>query len=90
MTKQGEIREGIYKVLYNRTKFKITKNERLRLQDSLIEHLYSQGVVIKVKCPDCEWSQFSRDEAVGMTPCYHCNSTGYIVEPLIQEITDDR
>ncbi|KKN71472.1 hypothetical protein LCGC14_0420510 [marine sediment metagenome] len=40
--------------------------------------------MIKVKCPDCEWSQFS-DEMVGMTPCYRCNSTGYIIEPLIEE-----
>ncbi|KKM80157.1 hypothetical protein LCGC14_1342640 [marine sediment metagenome] len=35
----------------------------------------------KVKCPDCEWSQFG-DEPVGMTPCYSCNSTGYLTEPL--------
>ena len=41
-----------------------------------------KGVEVKVKCPDCAWSQFG-EEAVGMTPCYSCNSTGYIIEPLI-------
>ncbi len=33
---------------------------------------------LKIKCPHCEWSQFQDDEAVGMTPCHECNSTGYI------------
>ncbi len=51
-----------------------------------IKHILdSQGVVRKVKCPDCSWSQF-KDEAVGMTPCHRCNSTGYIIEPLIKEV----
>ena len=40
---------------------------------------------IRVKCPDCEWGQFFQDESVGMTPCYHCNSTGYVYKPLIEE-----
>ena len=39
----------------------------------------------RVKCPDCEWSQFQDGEAVGMTPCLSCSSTGYIFEPLIEE-----
>lgn len=47
-------------------------------------YLEDKGVMIKVKCPDCNWSQFG-DEAVGMTPCYSCNSTGYITEPLIEK-----
>ena len=46
--------------------------------------LHSQGCRIRVKCPDCEWSQFG-DEAVGMTPCVTCNSKGYLIEPLIGE-----
>ncbi len=45
-------------------------------------HLTKWGVVIKVKCPDCVWGQFG-DEPVGMTPCRTCNSTGYIIEPLV-------
>jgi len=36
----------------------------------------------RVKCPHCEWSQFESGESVGMTPCYNCNSTGYIYMPL--------
>jgi len=46
--------------------------------------LSNLGIVIKKKCPDCEWSQFT-DEAVVMTPCHHCNCSGYIYEPLIEE-----
>jgi len=41
-----------------------------------------------VKCPDCNWSEFQDGEVVGMTPCYTCNSTGYIdvpVEPKPEE-----
>jgi len=34
---------------------------------------------IKVKCPNCSWSEFSNEESVAMTPCYNCNSTGYIL-----------
>jgi len=50
--------------------------------------LISQGVVIKVKCLDCEWSQYGDEESVGMTPCHSCNSTGYIYEPLIKGVKD--
>ena len=50
----------------------------------LILGLSQRGVVRKVKCPNCEWSQF-KDEVVGMTPCYSCDSTGYVEEPLIKE-----
>lgn len=49
----------------------------------IVRAFHSQGGQLRVKCPDCEWSQFQDGEAVGMTPCYHCNSTGYIFEPLI-------
>lgn len=50
-----------------------------------VSRLHSQGVVIKVKCLDCTWSQFAEGEAAGMTPCHSCNSTGYRIEPLIKE-----
>jgi len=33
---------------------------------------------IRIKCPDCAWSEFSDEETVAMAPCYNCNSTGYI------------
>lgn len=36
-----------------------------------------------VKCPDCEWSQgFPPGENTGLTPCYQCNSRGFIMAPL--------
>ena len=36
-----------------------------------------------VKCPDCEWSQgFPLGENTGLTPCYQCNSRGFIMAPL--------
>jgi len=95
MTKQEEIREGIAELFYKNwaeqspnpyTSFgKLAKGVRdiyLKSADEFLSYLHSQGVVIKVKCPDCVWSQFG-EGAVGMTPCYRCNSTGYIIEPLI-------
>ena len=39
----------------------------------------------RIRCPHCVWWQFE-GESVGMTPCYECNSTGYIYE-LIETIT---
>ena len=46
-----------------------------------------EGVVAsgKVKCPDCAWNLFQGAEHIGMTPCNHCNSTGFITEPLRME-----
>ena len=53
------------------------------IPDMIIEYLKSQGVVRKVKCPHCSWSEFKSGEHVGMTPCFNCNSTGYtLVEEL--------
>ncbi len=41
---------------------------------------------IRVRCPTgCAWGQFPDEEPAGMTPCYSCNSTGYVYEPLIGE-----
>ena len=60
----------------------------VELAKSILKYQNSQGVVIKVKCPDCEWSQFVDEESVGMTPCYSCDSTGYLVEPLIKEVSN--
>ena len=79
MTKQEEIREGIeHVIMVNRPYLASLIAERI------IEYLNDNKVVIKVKCPDCVWSQF-RDETVGMTPCYRCNSTGCIIESLTGE-----
>ena len=44
--------------------------------------LFNNNLYLKVKCPHCEWSQFEGGETVGMTPCYNCDSTGYIYMPL--------
>ena len=52
---------------------------------SKIEQYYKQ-----VKCPECEWSQFNSGEAVGMTPCLRCNSTGYLyerIEPNLEKLS---
>jgi len=54
--------------------------------DATLTALNDKEVVIKTKCPDCVWSEFVNEESVGMTPCYSCNSTGYLVEPLIEEV----
>jgi len=50
--------------------------------DQIFQFLHSQGVVRKTRCPDCEWALFG-EKSVGMTPCYSCNSTGYIIKPLV-------
>ena len=55
------------------------------IADEILRDEASQGVMLRVKCPDCEWSQFGDGESVGMTPCLRCGSTGYITEPLIRE-----
>jgi len=82
MTKQEEIRERLYIELISQA----PTEEWHGKVDRILSLLHSQGVVIKVECPDCTWSQFW-DEVVGMTPCHSCNSMGYIVEPLIKEET---
>lgn len=56
------------------------------LARDILNYLHSQGVGIKVKCPDCSWSEFKDEESAGMTPCYNCDSTGYITEPLIEDV----
>jgi len=61
------------------------KDQDRKYADRVLWYLHSQGVVIKIKCPDCEWSQFGDGESVGMTPCFSCNSTGYVFKPLIEE-----
>ncbi len=87
MTKE-EIREGIAKQLaqFNGHDWsRLSKEAQGTYRGRaivMVSLLHSKGVIVKVKCPDCEWSHF-KDEAVGMTPCYHCNSTGYLVEDLI-------
>jgi len=102
MKKQEEIREGIeqtirdsYKELQALNKLDpVTHNIDKAIRVVLFEQstkaitrLHSQGVVIKVKCPDCAWGQFG-EESVGMTPCYSCNSTGYIFKPIIEDKDD--
>jgi len=88
MTEQEAIREELCKLghyfmgkYFGRDISVKQFNEKI---NETLSHLRSQGVMLKVKCPDCEWSQF-KGESVGMTPCFRCNSTGYIFEPLIKE-----
>lgn len=98
MTKREEIREGvaerIYKWYFRNSQLNdwgewskvssATRGMILAITDMVLEYENSQGIVIKVKCPDCCWSQFG-DKVAGMTSCLSCNSTGYIIEPLIRE-----
>ena len=91
MTKQQEkVRKEIAKLFKEETGTIIDAyqkeewEEAYNFADQLRTYLHSQGVVVRVKCPDCEWSQFT-SEAVGMTPCCRCNSTGYIYESLVEE-----
>lgn len=85
------IREGIIKSL-NEFRWELQKPNALinvdtlvvlqgAFADEILQYLHSQGVVKRVKCPDCEWSQFG-EESVGMTPCFSCNSIGYLIEEL--------
>jgi len=92
MTKQEEIREGMAKLTEDRFRIPAESagltwdtNFNCMLASNIMEYLHSQGVVMKIKCPDCEWSQFGDKESVGMTPCFSCNSTGYMFKPLIEE-----
>ncbi|GAH55077.1 unnamed protein product [marine sediment metagenome] len=92
MTKQEEIREGTREAIKQAIHLNTEEFGGISVQfadcyldeavASVLFYLHDNDVMIKVKCPDCEWSQFG-DEVVGMTPCFSCNSTGYIFEPLI-------
>ena len=87
MDKQEEMAEWINKYLTGQficDPTELPDDECRNEAREILSYLHSQGVGIKAKCPDCSWSQFG-DEVVGMTPCYSCNSTGYIVESLIKE-----
>lgn len=97
MTRQEEIRRELY--IRSLKHFKDLQDASYSggencptqsLVDELLEYLHSQDAMVKVKCPDCKWSQFGieyaySNTAVGMTPCPSCYSTGYIFEPLIKE-----
>jgi len=89
MTKQEEIREGIAMRLgitgtpsKEQWDLAFTRGVYRRWADELLVYLHSQGVELKVKCPHCIRGQFG-DEVIGVSPCYHCNSEGYIMESLI-------
>ena len=85
MTKQEEIREGVYKIIFNNFG---QRPEMLKAR--LLEYLHSQGVVVKV---DRELPQYWFDRgvngyterhymAVGIKECVE--EAGYVaVEPLI-------
>ena len=91
MTKQEEISQRIKEILikplkvpYQMDAAEMMVQGAINQAGEILSYLHKEGAMINVKCPNCEWSQFG-DEAVGMTPCFYCNSTGYIVEPLIKE-----
>ena len=97
MIKQDIIREGMWEFILEirqylcNTEFApepftapVDLDVLREMGNAQLKKMDSQGVVIKVKCPDCVWSQFG-EEHVGMTPCDTCNSTGYILESLVGE-----
>ena len=89
MNKQEETREGIKRCYTEPVEDfggRIDTPNKMAdyVTDKVLAYLHSQGVVIKVKCPDCSWAEFAGEESVGMTPCYRCNSTGCITKPLIE------
>ena len=88
MTKQEEIKRGIAEIVVTTLIDETDYLESPELNQiagdivgKILSYLHSQGVVIKVKCPSCVFSQFG-DEAVGMSPCFECNGTGHKTEPL--------
>lgn len=48
MTKLEQIREGMYLIINNYTRGKLTPTERRKLRDALLEFEDSQGVVVRV------------------------------------------
>ncbi len=51
-------------------------------RDEVIQWLEEKGASGKVECPDCVWNRVQGGGSIGMTPCYRCDSTGFINEPL--------
>ena len=82
MTKREKIREVINEFL---NEYDEDGNPAVDWAFILLHRLAKKGVVIKVRCPHCAWAEFKELEVVGMTPCEHCNSIGYIYEPLVGE-----
>lgn len=85
VTRQEKIREGIRTSILENTQVNLQRGVVWKINglSNFLSFLRENGVVRKVKCPDCAWSQFG-DEAVGMSPCHSCNSTGYTIEPLVE------
>ena len=82
MSKQSKIRKGMEEYVSSGVEQGLPVG---LIVGEILSFLDSQGVVRKVKCPDCFWWEAKPDEAWGGSPCYSCNSTGYIYEPLIEE-----
>ena len=49
--------------------------------EAQLNKVLKEDLALRIKCPHCVWWQFE-GESVGMTPCYECNSSGYIYEAL--------
>lgn len=57
---------------------------KIKYQEGEWERSKSEQLCRRIRCPHCVWWKF-KDEAVGMTPCPNCNSTGYIYEEVKDE-----
>ena len=77
-----EIREGIRGIIKGGVCQDFSGVDIGTTPEDILDYLDSQGVVIKEKCSQCSWYEFS-GETAGMAPCYECNSTGYKWSPLI-------
>ena len=86
MTKQEEIREGVYKQIRSDV---VGHSRTSYLAEGIINYLHSQGVVIKVdrELPDNEvWHKVEREFEAYCAGRNDMLKAGYVaVEPLIKE-----
>ncbi len=86
----GELKDDIYEDMFALKAVAQAQIDKLKTQGYMskaeinqwLEEVQASG---KVKCPECEWSQFTAGENVGMPFCDHCNCTGFVIEPLRME-----
>ena len=93
MTKQEEIREGVYKQIRSDV---VGHSRTSYLAEGIINYLHSQGVVIKVdrelpKCECCKGAGLIGGSGINDC-CPECNGTGKMycvgfvaIEPLVKD-----
>ena len=78
MTKQEEIREGMKRILEADIRKPMTA---VNLIEAILQYLHSQGVVIKVDCPECKGDGRIQKffDRTFSNRCPKCNGYGYVV-----------